>query len=103
MNSMLMIFFESLGITFESEGIQCYACGLKKVNPELDLKGSYPRIKTYNHSCDEMLESQFSGRISHKYIRNCPPNVGGCFVATGYYDRGDGNPHNDISKSANKI
>jgi hypothetical protein len=35
-----------------------------------DLRGSYPAMKTYNHSCDELKNSMHSGgRISNKFIR----------------------------------
>jgi hypothetical protein len=45
-----------------------------------------------------MMSTAVNGKISSKFIRNCPANSSGCFSATGQYDRGDRNPNNDISK-----
>lgn len=46
--------------------LQCYACGMPKVNPEFDLPGSYgleSGKKTYNHSCDDMYDSVVDGKV----------------------------------------
>lgn len=81
-----------------SHSIQCYTCGLSKNPFDSEMKGIYPHHKTYNHSCDEMMSTATNRKISSKFIRMCPPNSSGCFSATGQYDRGDRNPHNDISR-----
>ena len=76
--------------------IQCYACGLPKVHPEYDVIGSYGQ-KKYNHSCEEMLESQKKNNvIDEAFIRTCPVGVRSCFGATGFYDHKDTDATNDI-------
>jgi len=77
--------------------LQCYACGLPKVHPEYDVLGSYGQ-KKYNHSCEEMLDSQKKNNnvIDEAFIRTCPVGVKSCFGATGFYDHKDNDATNDI-------
>jgi len=85
--------------------IQCYACGLPKVNPEGDITGSYGQ-KLYNHSCSDFtkhLKREGGKRVpgasdvEKKFIRTCPVGVKSCFGAKGFYDRDDTKIENDIS------
>jgi hypothetical protein len=80
------------------QAVQCYSCGLPNIHPDNDIKGSYPNIKTYNHTCDEMSNTMVKGKISNKFVRTCPLGVVSCFGATGLYDHGDNDPSNDICK-----
>lgn len=83
--------------------IQCYACGLPKVDPEGDIKGSYGK-KLYNHSCIDFInhlnrkgKSIQGNDYESKFIRTCPVGVKSCFGAKGFYDRDDEKVSNDIS------
>lgn len=80
--------------------IQCYACGLPKVNPDNDIIGSYGK-KIYNHSCVELDQYLKRGKedsdYETKFVRTCPVGVRSCFGAKGFYDRDDARATNDIS------
>ena len=84
--------------TSSAAPIQCYACGLEEVNPELDGKvyGDFRRegVKQaeaadgitrmmYNHTCDIAEEMG----IDKRWLRTCPPGVRSCFWAEARYDK----------------
>lgn len=77
--------------------IQCYACGLSKVQSDHDdVAGSSSFAKVYNRSCDAMMAVANSADQLHRYLRTCPIGVRSCFAAKGSYDRSDNDPGNDL-------